>query len=62
MSDPIQQRIAGLELWLSEQPVNTREEQAHLQEGSRERVYWHAGYLSALKDLLEFMGARETRQ
>ena len=26
--------------------------QAHLDEGTAERAYWHAGYASALQDLL----------
>jgi hypothetical protein len=31
------------------------EEQRHLDSGSAERVYWHHGYASALKDILRIL-------
>lgn len=38
--------------WLKENGPDCAEEQAHLDEDSRERVYWHYGYLVALRDAL----------
>ena len=32
-------------------------EQRHLDEGSAERAYWHAGYAQALRDVLAHGGA-----
>lgn len=49
--DEIEMRIAALEQWLNKQEIDARAEQAHLEEGSRERLYWHYGYLVALKDV-----------
>lgn len=31
------------------------EEQRHLDSGSAERLYWHHGYASALKDILRIL-------
>ena len=36
-------------------------EQRHLREGSEERVYWHYGYASALKDVLTLLEGTGTR-
>ena len=52
LDSSVVQRIEGIEKWLSEQPTDVKEEQSHLREGSRERLYWHYGYLMALKDLV----------
>lgn len=30
-------------------------EQRHLDEGTNERTYWHYGYASALKDVIEIL-------
>jgi hypothetical protein len=46
----IRRRIAILEAWLRGQGVDVKQEQAHLNEGTQERLYWHYGYLSGLKD------------
>lgn len=46
----IRRRIAVLDAWLRAQGVDVKQEQAHLNEGSRERLYWHYGYLSGLRD------------
>jgi hypothetical protein len=44
-------KIEGLTRWLAENASYTVE-QKHLQEGTTERVYWHYGYLCALRDVL----------
>ena len=36
------------------------EPQKHLDTGSNERVYWHAGYASALRDLLNLLSGTRT--
>lgn len=52
-TESIYDRIAGLETWLTEQGVDVKQEQSHLQEGSRERLYWHYGYLVGLRDAMK---------
>lgn len=37
------------------------QEQKHLDKGSSERAYWHHGYASALRDLLQTAQSRNTR-
>lgn len=60
--DAMQKRIDGLEELLARQKVDVKREQAHLTEGSRECLYWHYGYLMALKDLQRLTEPSETRQ
>lgn len=50
--DKVRRRIAKLEVWLREQGVDVKREQAHLDKNSRERLYWHYGYLIGLRDAL----------
>lgn len=51
MKDDVQGRIDGIEEYLGRQKTDVKQEQAHLTEGSRESLYWHFGYMMALKDL-----------
>ena len=51
----IRERIGKLEAWLAQHGGDCDQEQAHLDEGSRERAYWHYGYLSALRDVLRLL-------
>lgn len=51
----IDRRIRNITKWLKENEPFCVREQAHLDEGSRERVYWHYGYLVALKDLRKLL-------
>jgi len=53
MFEEIKNRIQGLDAWVSEQGV--KEEQAHLNKDTKERAYWHYGYLVALKDVLALL-------
>lgn len=55
----IRKRIAELEEWLELQGVEVKKEQAHLDEGSRERLYWHFGYLVGLRDALKALTTSE---
>lgn len=49
----VQVRIDKLEAWLGEQGVDVKREQAHTRGESRERLYWHYGYLIGLRDALK---------
>lgn len=51
----IERRIRDLSEWLDKNGGNYRSDQRHLDEGSQERVYWHYGYLIALKDMMRFL-------
>lgn len=59
----LQERIDGTTAWLEQAAPNIHIEQSHLDEGSRERAYWHYGYLAASRDarnlLLDFNIAPE---
>lgn len=50
MIDKIKKRIENLDNWVDKEGV--KKEQAHLIKDSKERAYWHYGYLVALKDVL----------
>lgn len=54
LEEALDQRIFGLAEWL-EQHSKVVAEQRHLDEGSRERAYWHYGYLAALRDFRELL-------
>jgi hypothetical protein len=51
-ADRVRRRIAALERWLRQHGVHVSRVQAHLDEGSLERLYWHYGYLAGLRDAL----------
>jgi hypothetical protein len=51
----IERRIAELQNWFQENGADCFDEQAHLDDGSRERLYWHYGYLVALRDILALL-------
>jgi hypothetical protein len=51
----LNKRIAKLSAWLDRHASYCTEEQAHLDESSRERAYWHYGYLVALTDVRDFI-------
>ena len=56
--DRLRRRIAGIDAWLREQGVDVKQEQAHTQEGTKERLYWHYGYMVALRDVLKLLKRR----
>ena len=58
VDDTLEQRIAQLTKWLEENAPDL-DEQRHLDEGSRERAYWHYGYLVALRDLRNLLRGRQ---
>jgi hypothetical protein len=59
VDEAIDRRIAGLTEWLEENAPEIGE-QRHLDEGSRERAYWHYGYLIALRDLRDLLRGRRS--
>jgi hypothetical protein len=54
----LRNRIARLTRWVRQHGQDCEHEQKHLDEGSRERAYWHCGYLVALRDVLSLMTRR----
>ena len=59
---PLQDRIDDIRKWLlqPEQAPVVFDEQLHITEGTRERVYWHYGYQVAIGDVLAYLtGDRE---
>lgn len=56
----LRQRIDAIEKFLA--GTNVKDEQGHLEPGSTAKLYWHYGYLMALKDVLSLFGDGETRQ
>ena len=61
MKIEIEARIAGIEEYLDSQQLNVKALQAHLELGSLESLYWHFGYMMALKDLMLRLDQCETR-
>ena len=55
----IERRAADIREWLQKNAPDCLVEQRHLEEGSRERVYWHYGYMVALRDVLRFLTGSE---
>jgi hypothetical protein len=51
----IQSRADELKDWLTANAPEAATEQRHLDEGTRERAYWHYGYVSALQDVLRLL-------
>ena len=56
--DSIDRRIANMSAWMKDNGQDCTLEQAHLDEGSRERAYWHYGYLVALRDVRKLLADR----
>ena len=52
-------RADELGRWLAENEARCLSEQAHLDADTRERAYWHYGYLIAIKDVLAMLGDHE---
>ena len=54
----LEERLATLELLMGEQASSVIREQRHLDTNSPERVYWHYGYLMALREILAIITGR----
>ena len=57
----IERRIRGLADWLAANAPECQTEQAHLDADTRERVYWHYGYLTALRDVQALLKRQRRR-
>lgn len=57
----MRKRADGIEEWLRTTAPECFQEQSHLTEGTRERAYWHYGYMVALRDALRLLGQAKTR-
>jgi hypothetical protein len=51
----IQDRERVITEWLQKNAPECSQQQKHLDEGSQERVYWHYGYMVALRDVLHLL-------
>lgn len=51
----IEQRERDLTEWLRSAAPRCFSEQRHCEEGTQERVYWHYGYLMALRDVMSLL-------
>ncbi len=51
----IEQRERAISGWLKQTAPECSSEQKHCEEGTQERVYWHYGYLVALRDVLRLL-------
>jgi hypothetical protein len=51
----LQERAAHVSEWLQKESPECFLEQRHLGAGSKERVYWHLGYMSAVNDICELL-------
>lgn len=61
LTSALERRIAGIEDYLDKHSTKVKEQQAHLKESTTESLYWHYGYMMALKDILRQLGVDEER-
>jgi hypothetical protein len=57
----LEQEIAELGGWLAAQGLDMRSDHAHVDEGSRDRLYWRYGYYIGLKQALAMLTNRGAR-
>ena len=55
IAELLQGRSDGIDEWLREVGSRCKDEQKHCEEGTVERVYWHYGYMVALRDALNLI-------
>jgi hypothetical protein len=58
LPDALDGRIASLTEWLEDNAPESREELASLDAETRELVFWHDGYLAALRFVQSFLRRR----
>ena len=56
--DALIEREQALSEWLDEHGQGCCDEQRHLDPSTEARVYWHYGYLMALRDVMAFVSGR----
>ena len=58
VEESLRMRAEGIDAWLARIDRPCKSEQKHCEEGTVERVYWHYGYMVAIKDVLDFLRTR----
>ncbi|HXP75911.1 MAG TPA: hypothetical protein VN823_17340 [Stellaceae bacterium] len=58
LEDAIDSRMALLTEWLEENAPRSREDLAALDRAAREQIFWHHGYLVALRAVRSFIRSR----
>ena len=58
LEDALDSRMASLREWLEENVPDSREGLASLDGAMREHIFWHHGYLVALRAVRSFMRCR----
>lgn len=51
----LSERLNQIEQWLRQNAPESQREQKHLDAGTPEQVYWHYGYMVALRDALNLL-------
>ena len=51
----ISDKLRALTCWLAENAPNCDISQKHLDAGSSQQVYWHYGYVCAIRDILSLI-------
>jgi len=51
----LKNRADGLRDWLLKKAPECFTEQKHTEEGTQERIYWHYGYLVAMRDIYQLL-------
>ena len=60
VADSLRERVKQLMDWLQREAPECLTEQRHLDHGTSERAYWHYGYLTAIRDVLDrWVGVNE---
>ena len=54
----LEKRRDDLIAWLKKEDPGCFRQQKHLEEGTAERVYWHYGYLTAVRDTLRLLSRK----
>lgn len=49
----LEARMWDLQEWLSKHGGDCQSKQRHLDEGTPDHIYWHFGYMCALRDILK---------
>ena len=61
--DSFRLRAEGIKQWLEETDgCACQEKQLHTTEGTSERIYWHYGYMVALRDVLRLLEDKRAAQ
>ena len=59
LTDALDARIAALTEWLDDNAPDSRKDLAELDAEVRELVFWHHGYLAALRSVQSFIRRRQ---